>query len=123
MLKILIVDDYQAMLTLLENQLEVCLPNLGVEDFKIQQAKNGEEALKKAKEFSPSLIITDITMPKMDGIKLIKELRPTSCNFIVLSGRVHEHKETLEEMGTNYLSKPCSLEKLKEMLDKVLSNK
>ena len=49
--------------------------HLGREGYSIEYAYDGEEALEKAKEFMPDLILLDIVMPKMDGITALKKLK------------------------------------------------
>jgi len=65
--KVLLVDDNHDILDLLEVFLFA--------KFNIITAINGFEALKKAHDLSPDIIITDIMMPVMDGIKFINSLR------------------------------------------------
>ena len=64
--------------------------------FQVLEASNGLEALEIVQKKQPDLIITDIQMPKMDGISLLKELRESGCNapILALSGYMSE-----EEMG------------------------
>jgi len=68
MKRILLVEDDSDFRELLESRLSL----LG---FEVISASNGKEALQKAKESKPDLIITDIKMPDMDGYSLVKELR------------------------------------------------
>ena len=63
--KILIADDSEIILQLLSNVLES-------ENFRIITAANGREALRLAMQERPDLIVTDLLMPEMDGITLIK---------------------------------------------------
>ncbi len=66
--KILIVDDGQGLLRLFENMLDNC-------DYNLETAKNGLEAIEKAKEISPDLILMDFLMPEMDGCEACTELK------------------------------------------------
>lgn len=66
--KILIVDDEPDILDILKYNLEK-------EGYRVKKAKDGEEALIKAKEDKPDMIILDIMMPKKNGIEVCKELR------------------------------------------------
>ena len=61
--KILIVDDEPDILDVLKYILEK-------EGFKVKKAKNGEEAVDKAYDERPDLILLDIMMPKKDGIEV-----------------------------------------------------
>lgn len=71
MYKVVIVDDEMIVRTGLKSFID--WENHG---FKIVgEARNGEEALKVCEEISPDIILTDIKMPKMEGIDLIKEIK------------------------------------------------
>jgi two-component system, chemotaxis family, chemotaxis protein CheY len=69
MKSVLLVDDSATMVMSLKGTLEIS-------GFKVETAGDGEAALNKLKKgLKPDLIITDINMPKMDGISLIREAR------------------------------------------------
>jgi len=65
---ILIVDDEEINLDVLE-------ANLRLSDFRVARACDGEQALELARTIRPSLVITDILMPRMDGYRLCRELK------------------------------------------------
>jgi CheY-like chemotaxis protein len=77
--KILLVDDSHDILDLLEVFL--------FREYNIITAVNGFEALKSARENLPDLILTDIMMPVMDGIKFFNNLKaePTTTNIPVIA--------------------------------------
>ena len=78
--RILVADDSRELRTVLSAQLR----KLG---FDVQIAIDGTDALDKAREFKPNLIIMDIMMPKMDGLaatKRIRESRDLSAIPIIL---------------------------------------
>lgn len=64
----LVVDDYQSMRVVLKGRLL----ELG---FKVVEAENGMEGLKKLREKSFDMIFTDIVMPEMDGLELCQEIK------------------------------------------------
>ncbi len=66
--KILIVEDDQFLLEMYSAKLKGA-------GFQIEIAKDGEEALDKAFEFKPDLILLDIVLPKMDGFEVLKRLK------------------------------------------------
>ncbi len=83
---ILLVDDETHIL----NVLSVKLSSVG---FRIQCATDGEEALRLAEQTSPDLVITDLQMPRMDGLALcdrLAQVLPTqNTPVIILTGRGH----------------------------------
>ena len=86
--------------------------NLEKEDFQVSEASDGNEALAKAKEEKPDLIILDIMMPNMDGIEVCEEIRKISelKNTIIcfLTARSEDYSQIagLEAGGDDYLAKP-----------------
>ncbi len=67
-LSILVVDDEPDILEFIKYNLEK-------EDFRVVLARNGLEALQKAEEIKPNLVLLDIMMPEMDGIETCRQLR------------------------------------------------
>jgi len=65
---ILLVDDDLTLREMYEERLKA-------EGFDIIQASNGEEAIKKAKENKPNIILLDIMMPKINGFDVLKEVK------------------------------------------------
>jgi DNA-binding NarL/FixJ family response regulator len=104
---ILVIDDNPA---ILENILEL----LSLESFHCISAEDGMEGLQKAREHLPDLIISDITMPQVNGYELLRELRndlaTASIPFVFLSSKAdHEFVRKGMEMGADdYLTKPLS---------------
>jgi len=103
--KILIVDDETDI-------LEFVGYNLKKEGFTVYTAINGVEAIKKAKEHHPHLILMDVMMPDMDGIEAcekIKEL-PDLKNTIIafLTARSEDYSQIagFEAGGDDYIAKP-----------------
>ncbi|MHC4839487.1 MAG: protein kinase domain-containing protein [Planctomycetota bacterium] len=103
--KILVVDDSRELRTVLSAQLR----KLG---FEVQVAVDGEEGLRKAREFKPSLIIMDIMMPKMNGLTATKKIREDSelshTPVILLSalGEEGDVVEGIDAGADEYLVKP-----------------
>jgi two-component system alkaline phosphatase synthesis response regulator PhoP len=105
--RILIADDEQDI-------LEIMAYNLQLHGYEVACAKDGDEAIQKAKDFKPELIILDIMMPKKNGIEVCKILRSQS-NFndtiiIFLTALNDElsHVKGLEFGADDYISKPIS---------------
>lgn len=89
----------------------------------VDTAWNGLDGLEKVREYHPDIVMTDIKMPGMDGIELI---RRTKCNFpdiefIVLSGygEYEYTSQAMEEGVRHYILKPCDEEKIVKVIDKV----
>ena len=109
--KILIVDDRWENSSFLVNLLEP----LG---FEMQEAENGKQGLERAVEFKPDLIISDISMPIMDGYEMIASLRQSplfqNIPIIVSSASVFasdQHK-SLEAGANEFLPKPVQVNSL-----------
>lgn len=111
--KILIVDDNPHVLRLLNITL-----SKAPENYEIVQASNGEEAFEIANRLLPDLIISDVMMPKMDGIELCWMIRENSKTplvpFIFLTS--FEDQETairgFRAGADDYLNKPIDRKKL-----------
>jgi len=101
---ILVVDD--------EPQItRVLRTSLNAQGYEIRAANDGETALEIAKDFVPDLVITDLAMPRMNGIELCRRLRQTSqVPIIVLSVRGEERSkvEALDSGADDYITKPFS---------------
>ena len=65
--KILIVEDEGIIIDLLQKKLEK-------EGYDVEMARDGEEGLKKIKEIWPELILLDLEMPKMSGLRVLEEI-------------------------------------------------
>ncbi len=65
--KILIIEDEKVLLDLLEKRMKA-------EGYEVIIAFDGEDGIKKAREYSPNLILLDIVMPKKDGFEVMEEL-------------------------------------------------
>lgn len=116
-MKVLIVDDEQYM----SEWLEFCIkeiPNVSI----VGVAKNGKEALRLLGEKSVDLVITDIRMPVMDGIQLLKEVKKLYpymyCLLLTAHSEFEYAREGIRSGADDYIIKTeMSKEKLKEMLN------
>ena len=101
---ILVVDD--------EPQItRVLRTSLSAQGYEIRAAGDGEAALEIAKDFAPDLVITDLVMPRMNGIELCRQLRKVSqVPILVLSVRGEERSkvEALDSGADDYITKPFS---------------
>lgn len=109
--RILIVEDEEALATLLEY-------NLGKEKFDVAIAADGEEAMLKIEEQAPDLVILDWMLPKISGIEVCRRIRakPETKNLpiIMLTARSEEADRIrgLETGADDYLTKPFSNDEL-----------
>jgi len=104
-IKILLVDDEPDI-------LEIVGYNLSSEGYHILTAKNGLEAVKKAKKKKPQLIILDVMMPEMDGmeaceqIRKIPELKDTIITFLTARGEDYSQLAGFDAGADDYITKP-----------------
>ena len=83
--------------------------------FIVEQAVNGADALDKMKEFKPDLIVTDLSMPVMDGLKFCSTVKHSSDTahipVIMVSTRVDKeyHLEAMKAGAYDFIPKPVSL--------------
>jgi len=109
--KILVVDDDPDI-------VEFISYNLKGKGYLVVTAKDGVEAIRKAKEFHPDLILLDIMMPNKDGIQTIKELRvmpdfeETAIIFLTALSDEKSEIEGLRIGADDYIAKPIKPELL-----------
>lgn len=105
MIKILIVDDDVEMLHGLENIIDWSLQGFEI----VGKAENGVDALEIFQKTHPDIIMTDISMPLLDGLTLVKTLRNTGLNFKTILLTCHEDfhyaKEAISLNVEEYLVK------------------
>lgn len=117
--QIMIVDDRW------ENR-SVLLNLLSVVNFNVIEASNGQEGLEKASHHHPDLIITDLTMPVMDGWEMLSRLRQSEVfrdtPIIVSSADVflENQRKSLDAGGDAFLPKPIEAGELYQMLSQYL---
>lgn len=112
---ILVVDD--------EPQItRVLRTTLVAQGYEIRVANDGEMALEIMKDWTPHLIITDLSMPSLSGVELCRRVRAVSqVPILVLSVRDQERQkiEALDAGADDYITKPFSMN---ELLARVRAN-
>ena len=117
--KILLVDD--------ESDIREFLSyNLTKEGYQVTTAKNGKEAIEKAKEFVPHLIVLDVMMPEMDGMEACEKLREldefndTLIVFLTARGEDYSQIAGFDAGADDYITKPIKpkvfISKIKALL-------
>jgi len=90
-------------------------------NFKILEANDGVEALNIYKKNMPDIVLTDITMPNMNGLELVKEIRKISqhTKIIILTAHSEQDKlmQALDLHVVNYLVKPIDRKKLTNAIE------
>jgi len=103
--RILLVDDEQDI-------LEIVGYNLSLEGYQVFTAKNGIEAVSKAKKKQPHLVILDVMMPEMDGIEACEIMRNTPglentiITFLTARGEDYSQLAGFEAGADDYIQKP-----------------
>ena len=115
---IFLVDDSMTMLMSLKNTLEIS-------GFKVETASDGLQAMDKLKTgFKPDLMITDINMPRMDGIELIKNarqiLRFTPILALTTESQQTKRDEAKKLGASGWLVKPVGGAELVKVIKQVL---
>jgi two-component system, chemotaxis family, chemotaxis protein CheY len=115
---ILLVDDSATMLMSLKNTLEMS-------GFKVQTAADGQIAMDKVEAgLRPDLIITDINMPRMDGLALIAAVRPRLRFVPILAltteSQAQKREEAKRSGATGWLVKPVGGNDLLQVIRQVL---
>ena len=107
--KVLIVEDSEIQRTTLADLVRLW-------GYDTETASDGFEALEKIRLSRPRVVISDLQMPRMGGIELLKVLRSSvaGVSCIVVTGYGSLEKATATALGaTDYLEKPVDLEKLR----------
>jgi len=80
MLKVLVVEDEE----MIRRGIVLAVDWAALDCVVVGEAANGEEGLEAVERYAPSLIITDLKMPRMDGIEMVRRLRERGSNAFVI---------------------------------------
>src|SRR5215204_3688321 len=92
--------------------------------FTTDSAGDGEDALQRITVFRPNIIISDLVMPRMGGLELLRALKDDGGDYTVViltaQGTVETAVEAIKEGAYDYLNKPIEPQRLKILLDKIV---
>jgi two-component system, NtrC family, response regulator HydG len=118
--RVLVVDDEQNARGGLEKLLKQ-------EGYHVGTAESGQRALEVAVELSPDVVVTDLKMPGIDGIELLRRLREQDPELPVIVvtafGDVHNAVEAMRAGAENYLTKPIDFDALCVALERALDGR
>lgn len=116
---LLIVDDEPMVIELFSCMIPKLYPGIA-----IHFAENGKSGIELFKEHMPDIVITDIIMPHIDGLQMVREIKSIKTDtfiIVITADKEIVHQETIGNIGVNeFLFKPVELFKLFIVLDKCL---
>lgn len=119
--RVLVVDDEADLVRILQFGLQAI-------GYQVETASDGQEALKKARETKPDIILLDLMLPKLDGYKVCRLLkfdeRYKNIPIIILSARTQEGDQLLAmEMGANrFVTKPYDFSEVLSHIEALLKS-
>ncbi len=124
------MDDRKVKLLVVDDSLiirKVILNTLAAYDIDVVgTATNGERALELFKEFQPDVVTLDITMPGMDGLRVLGKMRKMNGSSKIIVVTALKDKATglkaIKIGARSYLTKPFSPEKLRETFEKAVND-
>ncbi len=112
--RIIVVDDESIVLSLVRDALED-------EGYNIRTAGSGHDALRLLQQEPADLLITDIRMPHMDGIELVRQVRKTQpgIGVIYMTGyaNLHSAKDAIKQGAFDYILKPFELTEIRQAVN------
>src|SRR5688572_31080621 len=115
--RLLVVDDEVNARTALAELLRD-------EGFEVETAADAFKALGKYDGFAPHVVLTDLKMPGMDGIELVKKIHagedPAAVVVMTAFGAVQSAVEAMRAGAAEYLTKPLNFDELQIVLERVL---
>ena len=118
MAKIMLVDDAAFMRMMVKN----ALTKSGYDNF--VEAQDGAEAVKKYEEENPDMVIMDITMPNMDGLQALKEIksRHPEATVVMCSAMGQESMviEAIKSGAKDFIVKPFKADRILKTVNNIL---
>ncbi len=118
--RILVVDDEV-------NARAALATLLSEEGYEVEQAGDGQEALERLPGFAPAAVLTDVRMPRLDGLGLLHRAREIGSDavFVVMTayGSIDSAVEAMKEGAESYLVKPLDVNAVTVVLQKALEKR
>lgn len=118
-MRIVVIEDELRV----RHSLVKCIGKINPDYRVVAEADNGYEGMKAVRDFEPDVVITDIQMPKVDGLSMIRQLKNMGLNpiFIILSGYAEfGYAQEGVRLGIcDYLLKPITVNNLRETLENI----
>jgi DNA-binding NtrC family response regulator len=115
--RVLVVDDQQSMREMLSDLLAM----MGLD---ARTVGSGEEALRELGNLEVDLVITDLNMPQMDGMQLMKRIKSAHPHLPVIVitgyGTFNTEKQVLSNGADGYIPKPCTINRVQETVNAAL---
>jgi CheY-like chemotaxis protein len=117
---VLVVEDYP-------DAREMYAEYLGFSGFRVAEARNGQEALEKALELHPDVVLMDLALPLMDGWEATRRLksdrRTSKILVVALTGHaLAGHAEGARRAGCDaFVTKPCLPDELVDVIQRLLA--
>jgi PAS domain S-box-containing protein len=116
---VLLAEDNEATITMIVDYLDTC-------GYRVVVARNGAEAIMRAREARPAIVLMDIQMPGIDGLEATRRIRTIEAladlPVIALTALAMpgDHERCLAAGANHYLSKPVSLRRLANLIEHIL---
>lgn len=97
--------------------------------YKVKEASDGNEALKIVADWNPDIVVSDVVMPGMDGLTLLKRLKSNAASnhipVVLLSSKtaLADRMEGWDKGADGYLGKPFSIDELVALVDTLVDNR
>ncbi|MDE5997751.1 MAG: response regulator [Muribaculaceae bacterium] len=119
--KVLVVDD--------DAELRGYLSSVLAKYYKVKEASDGNEALKIVADWSPDIVVSDVVMPGMDGLTLLKRIKSNSDTnhipVVLLSSKtaLSDRMAGWDKGADGYLGKPFNTDELEALVDTLIENR
>jgi DNA-binding NtrC family response regulator len=117
---ILVIDDKESMRNMLAKTLEA-------EGYEVDIARDGEVGLEKAKEKRFDLVLTDLKLPKMDGLSVLSSLKDSDPETAVIVmtayGTIETAVQAIKQGAFDFLAKPFDVDHLNVLIQRALENR